>query len=138
VDDETPIVAGAGRTMNLRVQLSSYKQPGPPTPALISVAVPAGLRNRPVVLRVAGGQNGELLYDSACLFDPDECDDAGSGAGSFTGLQQLLSTTPKNNQVRASLLMGGEDGFDPAARAKGVTETGRIVTGERLVPVVVR
>jgi hypothetical protein len=91
-----------------------------------------------VVLRVAGGQSGELFLDSACLFDPDECDDAGTGAASFTGLQQLLSTTPKNNQVRASLFVGGADGFDPTARAKGVTETGRVVTGERLVPVVVR
>ena len=132
-----PILATAGRTMNLRILLSTYQSSAPLIGVTLSVAVPGSAKGRIALLRVSGGQ-AESGYTDYCLFDPSECAAAAPAASSFVGLQQTLIAQPRNNQVRASLFVGGgdDDGLDAAAR--GAADTSRVVAGASSTPVLIR
>jgi SpoIVB peptidase S55 len=136
VNSRRPIRVRAGRTVQIRVRLTPYKNRGAVQNLDFTYRIPSDRAGSGGALQVLGGASA-FSEDIFCLFDPDACEGVGR-VQNFSQILRRLDRQPRNDQVIATMTI------DPAPRPgsrsaviKQVGTASQVVTGHRTIPVIV-
>ncbi len=136
VNSTHPIRAKANGVLQVRVVIGSYRDRLPLLNLDLAYKIPRDKRGARGSFDVVGGLtdfNDDTFF---CLFDPAACASSG-GVKDLGALISKLSAKPRNDQLNATLVLNPTRSSPRRVSTKAVRFLPQIVSGHKIVPVVI-